>query len=420
MVTDSMLETLTPVFGSVVPDLISKAAEKVFENRLGLALEDRDERRQASKAYHQAMEEWLVALVHNFRSVGYENDEIGAFFADYMEALPRFLADEEASEELLRPFTDAEPEPRLDVKRLLARWQALGLPALPEDFNARGACTAYVKALTRKRIITPELRSLFQAQTVHGSLEVLRDIRGAWPEFDLNQYTRAVRQRYQTLDLSALAPAGRDDPDERTKLRDVFVPQAARRSRLPQSLPRDYLVRHGIDLDEEAAQARLLSEAWGQAKREPILDLIAADDAKHCVILGDPGAGKSVITRYLLLSLLDEDLPAPADRAAWRERLGGRLPFLIELREFIAREDEEKCDGFLGYLHYLGVHQGFGLNVTELHQSLHDKPSLVMFDGLDEIFDPQLHERTRSPPLVTLQAGWRGAADLCGRGPGGR
>jgi ACR3 family arsenite efflux pump ArsB len=27
---------------------------------------------------------------------------------------------------------------------------------------------------------------------------------------------------------------------------------------------------------------------------------------------------------------------------------------------------------------------------------------------------------TRSPPLVTLQAGWRGAADLCGRGPGGR
>ena len=29
-------------------------------------------------------------------------------------------------------------------------------------------------------------------------------------------------------------------------------------------------------------------------------------------------------------------------------------------------------------------------------------------------------ERTRSPPLITLQAGWRGAAALCGPGPVGR
>ena len=33
---------------------------------------------------------------------------------------------------------------------------------------------------------------------------------------------------------------------------------------------------------------------------------------------------------------------------------------------------------------------------------------------------PGENEGTRSPPLVMLQAGWRGAADLCGRGPGGR
>lgn len=385
-----MLEALMAVFGPAVPTMIGKAAEKVFENRLGLALEDSDERRQAGKACHQAMEEWLIALVRNFQSLGYDDDEIGAFFADYMEALPRFLADEEANEELLRPFTDPEPEPRIDADRLLARWQALSLPALPDDFNIRGACTAYVKALTRKRIITPELRSVFQAQTAHGSFEVLKDIRGAWPTFDLDQYACAARGSYQTVDLSALAPAGRDDPDEPIQLRDVFVAQDARRSRLSHSLPRDYLVRHGLDPEEEAAQAQLLSEKWGAAKREPVLDLIADDDAKHCVILGDPGAGKSVITRYLLLSLLDESAPEPP---AWRARLGNRLPFLIELREFIAREAEGRCNGFLEYLHYLGARRGFGLNVTELQQILCDQPSLVMFDGLDEIFDPQQRER---------------------------
>jgi hypothetical protein len=385
-----MLETLTAIFNPVVPTLLAKAANTVTEKRLACALEDSDERRRAREAYHQAMEEWLIALVRNFRSLDYDDDEIGAFFADYMEALPRFLADEEASEELLRPFTGPKPDPRLDAERLLARWQALGLPALPEDFNAPGACSAYVRALNRKRIITPKLRSLFQAQTAHGSHQVLQDIRGPWPNFDLGQYARAVHSRYQTLDLSALAPAGRDDPDERIRLRDVFIPQDARRSRLVQSLPRDYLVRHGIDPEEDAVQVQLLMQKWSQAKREPVLDLIAADEAKGCVVLGDPGAGKSVITRYLLLSLLDESSPEPPP---WREKLSGLLPFLIELREFIAREDEGKCSGFLEYLHYLGAHQGFGLNVTELQQILRDRLSLVMFDGLDEIFDPTLRER---------------------------
>jgi hypothetical protein len=223
-----MRDILTAVFGGAAPFLIGEAAKKVFEHRLGRILEDRDERRQACEAYHQAMQEWLVALVRNFQSLGYDDDEIRAFFADYMEALPRFLADEEASEELLRPFTGPEPEPSLDADRLLARWHELGLPALPEDFSARSACTAYVKALTRKRIITEELRSLHKAQITNASHQVLRDIRGAWPKFDLDKYARAARRRYQTLNLSALAPAGRDDSDERTRLRDVFVPQAAR------------------------------------------------------------------------------------------------------------------------------------------------------------------------------------------------
>ena len=38
---------------------------------------------------------------------------------------------------------------------------------------------------------------------------------------------------------------------------------------------------------------------------------------------------------------------------------------------------------------------------------------------IDQSPEFQRRKGTRSPPLVTLQAGWRGAADLCGRGPGG-
>jgi predicted NACHT family NTPase len=157
-------------------------------------------------------------------------------------------------------------------------------------------------------------------------------------------------------------------------------------------LPRDYLKRQGLDPEKLQRQLEETTTRWAEAKREPVLDLLTADDVVHAVVLGDPGAGKSMLARYLLLSLLDDRAAAAAP--AWREKLKGRLPLLIELRRYIAREAEGKCeDGFLDYLDYLGREQGFGLTGLQVQDLLRNEPALVIFDGLDEVFDPEVRER---------------------------
>jgi hypothetical protein len=98
-----------------------------------------------------------------------------------------------------------------------------------------------------------------------------------------------------------------------------------------------------------------------------VLDLIGQDQARCAVVLGDPGAGKSSLVRYLLLRLLEfPGTDAAAAAAAWRRPLEGRLPFLVELRDLIAREAEGKCADFLSYLAYLGEQQGLGFLITRL------------------------------------------------------
>jgi hypothetical protein len=90
--------------------------------------------------------------------------ELQRFFPDYIAVIDVYLQDEQTSVELLRPFTDRVPDPILDSRLLDARWQALGLPTLPEGFNAERACLWYVEELNKKRQAIDVLRPLWQAQ----------------------------------------------------------------------------------------------------------------------------------------------------------------------------------------------------------------------------------------------------------------
>jgi len=49
--------------------------------------------------------------------------------------------------------------------------------------------------------------------------------------------------------------------------------------------------------------------------------------------------------------------------------------------------------GFLEYFHHLGKTQGYALNHLALKEHLKDRRSLLIFDGLDEIFAAQLREQ---------------------------
>src|SRR4051794_17722446 len=73
---------------------------------------------------------------------------------------------------------------------------------------------------------------------------------------DLALYLKRARYRWETVDLTTLAPAG---PDEvRPTLARVFVPQDCRRARPPQTVLRDWLREQGLDPDREEAKRDLL------------------------------------------------------------------------------------------------------------------------------------------------------------------
>ena len=207
----------------------------------------------------------------------------------------------------------------------------------------------------------------------------------AIPGVDLTTYAQRCRKRWEVVDLSTLAAPGALDSDaELPRLSQVFVPQACRRSRPAMSLPRDYLEKQGLDPDDEERLLAELRERWQALERLPALELLARPDARKLVLLGDPGAGKSSLTRYVLLKLLEPLQPGDGD--GWRLALDGTWPVLVELRDLLAREAEGRCRDLIGYLAYTGETQGFGFDRATLEARLRDQPSLIIVDGLDEIF----------------------------------
>ncbi|OUL18043.1 hypothetical protein BV375_34260 [Nostoc sp. 106C] len=62
------------------------------------------------------------------------------------------------------------------------------------------------------------------------------------------------------------------------------------------------------------------------------------------------------------------------------------IPLLIELRNYVRDRDAGTCNNFLEYYHK-GPNCFFHLNQHKLHEQLKAGNALVMFDGLDEIFE---------------------------------
>lgn len=202
---------------------------------------------------------------------------------------------------------------------------------------------------------------------------------------DLALYRRRAFEKWSAIDLASLAAPGAVDADVTIRLGDVFVPPLARQSRPPVSVPRDYLQAQGLDPDAEDARAQELAASWERLTPAPALTLVAAPGQRRLVLLGDPGAGKSALARFILLQLVAETLAEDSPLLP----LLGHVPFLVELRDFVGREAEGRCSDLLSYLAFCGGELGFGFDAGSLAHQLASAPSLLIIDGLDEIFEPK-------------------------------
>src|SRR6266567_2677292 len=206
-------------------------------------------------------------------------------------------------------------------------------------------------------------------------------------------YLHRLTQNYRRLDLDVLTPAEHDDHLP-VLLQSVFVPNGVRADPPPVELSKELRRRlfEAGEIGREELPEGLDLEMLGQAQAAyrkrpvlPVLDVVTAPTSRLLVLLGDPGAGKSTLARFLTLSLADEntssDLPS----------LHGWLPVLIELRAFANLRAE--CPSFLEYLNRLYATDGLGLPADLLESYIRgDGRALVIFDGVDEIFDPKERE----------------------------
>lgn len=193
-------------------------------------------------------------------------------------------------------------------------------------------------------------------------------------------YAKAIRQRYGQIPLEVLSAArGKflEFPFSR-----LYVPQRALRCQefLAQSLEERFERRDEWDLVREVRQ-----QLYGPVP-QIVTKIIAAPSSQRLVILGSLGAGKSSLIKFLALQW------AEADRD---HRTCFNFPILIELRLYagyaLTRIKSGSPHGFFEFLTQgEGAFWPFSEDALSIRFTSLD--TAVLFDGLDEIFDPQIRE----------------------------
>ncbi|MEL7353939.1 MAG: NACHT domain-containing protein [Cyanobacteria bacterium P01_A01_bin.116] len=181
---------------------------------------------------------------------------------------------------------------------------------------------------------------------------------------DVLRYKESIKERFGSISLDALDTTG--VAYDNLRLRRLFVPQS---------------VRLLVDFDSsQVAKAR--AEKQPTEAVDQVLGIDATRPQSHrTVILGDPGSGKSTILKAVLLCWAEKTI-AEHDR--------GSIPFLIELRLYALDRAANRCNSFLEYLHQGNTY--CRLNQLELDALLKEGRGVLLFDGVDEVFDLKLKE----------------------------
>lgn len=226
-------------------------------------------------------------------------------------------------------------------------------------------------------------------------------------KINFDKFYRELIKRYQRLDMEGLTPPEKEEYLQ-LQLRAVFVEQSVRDNPPPTELPKDVLETiikendiHSDDLPEDIPleEVRRASDVYYGKTPKPVLDIVTDPNLKYTIILGDPGSGKSTLARYIMLSIID---PFNNKISVF---FNGYLPLLIELRSYVAlRKDYKECKSFIDFLGHLGETENIYPNKQTLYKYLsEDRPTVAIFDGLDEIFDPTERE-TIARQIVGFQS----------------
>ena len=285
----------------------------------------------------------------------------------YKGTVKQFVRDE-----AVRPILGSAFEKdcnQIDYRQLEQIWtqqyQTDGWRFPADEFDWRRVAKEYVIEVKGIVKADAELRAILSADLLE---DIVRNTAQLSPGFDVETYRESLQASYGYLKLYTLDSTDRTD---NIKLWSMFVEQTVREALPPMryDLPLDVKRQ----LQEQGQLDDLSAEAMEHYRREyfqqparKVLEAVA--EVQRAVVLGDPGSGKSTLLQYLALD--------------WVEGKTETLPLLIELREYVLAQSTN----FLEFLH-CGRGADWQFDQQQLHRHLLENPTLVMFDGLDEVFD---------------------------------
>jgi hypothetical protein len=209
------------------------------------------------------------------------------------------------------------------------------------------------------------------------------------PPLDFQTYRAAITKYYGRLKLEELDPTSSDDHPR--SLSKMFIAQNALECTkyMPQlfELPKDVQSRlrssRGQDVSNLEAKMRGdYRRLYEHQTSRSALDLVQSSHLDRLVILGDPGSGKSSLLQYVMVTWAEQlslDEPPPP------------LSLLIELREYARLRQRGEIADFLDYLSE-GASVRCRFDRTQLDAWLRHNTSVIMFDGFDEVFSPDLRK----------------------------
>ncbi|MDC0835333.1 HEAT repeat domain-containing protein [Geitlerinema sp. CS-897] len=257
------------------------------------------------------------------------------------------------------------------------------LPFLPQGFDWGRVSEAYFEAIRTLIKTDEQLRAVYTVELT----EQIAAAQGIQPDFNLQKYAESLQETYGSLRIQSLTKSA-SLYNRPVKLFRVFVPQRALEYG-------GYLPPHN---GQRLGHDRKRSTDPVQAFLEPG----NAQYTKYLVVLGDPGSGKSSLLQWLALQWAHLKDTEP------NQLVLKPLPIVIELRRYF----NEWRDTRYNFLEFLdrGSSAVCHLNQNTLHDWLKRGQAIVMFDGLDEIFDKThrdtiqraIHRFTNNYPKVQV------------------
>jgi len=371
-------EVLAPLAKGALEDYVKDFFKDSLKDFTGLFQKD-----TLQTVVGKALKEFLQLVQQELEDAEVSEEELKA----YTKPLNQFINDKSIKEILGSAFQSNCKA--VDTKRLVKIWYQLNLLSLPEEFDWEQVSKRYlkkVKALIRE---TDELRAILDSQNLESIQQNTQEIAGISPEFDLRRYQEGLQERYGNLNLDSLDTTVYDYR-EKLKVWQIFTAQNVRECQefLPQvyEIPKEHQKRLrksnqlGAEFDPQEWQR--YKQVYYQQPVRSVLDVVNdAQTYPYVVVLGDPGSGKSTLLQYIALNWARTPLNSVIEQP---------IPLLIELRSYSRDRISGQCKDFLEFFHKGSVI--CRLNQHQLHEQLKAGKVLVMFDGLDEVFDPVQRE----------------------------